>query len=162
MRNTEPSFIAVRSHWKANLSTEVFARGGGSLTPSAPLLLGTAGDYGAVVHDILIKPTGTSIANNVRFFTLLAGETVLQPSIGFAIAAFTDSSQATAAPYYLLSKQNHPQNTNYFPQLLMLADGRGLPLSPNESLYVGLGVAETTPTTRIHVSAYVGDYAATT
>lgn len=162
MRNTEPTFIATRNHWKANLSTEVFARGGGSLTPSAPLLLGTAGDYGAVVHDILITPTGTCIANNVRFFTLAAGETILQPSIGYSLPAFTDSAQTTAAPYYLLSKLSHPQSTNFFPQLLMLSDGRGLPLSPNESLYVGLGTAETTVTTRIHVAAFVGDYAATT
>jgi hypothetical protein len=162
VRNTEPTFIAIRKHWKANLSVEVFARGGGSLTSGAPLLLGAAGDYGAVVHDILITPTGTSIANSLRFFTLLPGETVLQPSIGFTIPAFNDSSQAAAAPYYLLSKQIHPQNTNFFPQLLMLADGRGLPLSPNESLYVGLGTAETTTTTRIHVSAFVGDYAAPT
>lgn len=162
MRNTEPTFIALRKHWKANLNSEVFARGGGSLTSSAPLLLGTAGDYGAIVHDILITPTGTCIANNVRFFTLAAGETILQPSIGYSLPAFTDSAQTTAAPYYLLSKLVHPQSTNFFPQLLMLADGRGLPLSPNESLYVALGTTETTVTTKIHVSAYVGDYAATT
>jgi hypothetical protein len=42
----------------------------------------------------------------------------------------------------------------------MLADGRGIPLSPNESLYVGLGVAETT--SRIHVSVFLGDLSAQT
>lgn len=159
--NTEPTFISVRKRWGVDLTSQVFARGGQAITPTAPALLGTAGDYGALIHEIMIAPTGTVVANNIRFFVLPAGGSQLQRSIDWALPAFTDSSQSAIAPYYLLSAQNNVANTNKpFPQLLMLADGRGIPLAPNESLYVGLGVAE--PTSRIHVSVFLGDLSAAT
>jgi hypothetical protein len=157
--NTEPTFISVRKRWGVDLTSQVFARGGQTITPTAPALLGTAGDYGALIHEIMVAPTGTVVANNIRFFVLPAGGSQLQRSIDWALPAFTDSSQSAIAPYYLLSTQANVANSNKpFPQLLILTDGRGIPLAPNESLYVALGVAETT--SRIHVSVFVGDYAA--
>jgi hypothetical protein len=159
--NTEPTFISVRKRWGTDLTNQVFARGGQTITPTAPVLLGTAGDYGALIFELLVAPTGTVVANNIRFFVLPAGGSQLQRSIDWALPAFTDSAQSAIAPYYLLSAQANAANSNKpFPQLLMLADGRGIPLSPNESLYVGLGVAETT--SRIHVSVFLGDLSAQT
>jgi hypothetical protein len=158
--NTEPTFISVRNRWGSDLTNQVFARGAQTITSTAPVLLGTAGDYGALITEIMVAPTGTVAANSIRFFVLPAGGSQLQRSLDWALPATNIASESVVCPYYLLSSQANAQNgNNPFPRLLILSDGRGLPLAPNESFYVALGVAETT--SRIHVSVFVGDYAST-
>jgi hypothetical protein len=158
--NTEPVFLGNHFHWVATLTNQVFPRGGGALLPTSPALLGTAGNYGALIEDIIVAPNGQCVQNNIRFYSKMADSSTLVRSIDFQMATIPAGTEDASIGYFIIGSQLSAVNADeYFPVVLVGENTRGIKLHPNESLYVGLGVVEATSS--IHVSVYGGDYAAT-
>jgi hypothetical protein len=158
--NTEPVFLGNHFHWVGTLTDQVFPRGGGALLPTSPVLLGTAGNYGALIEDIIVAPNGGNVQNNIRFFSKMSGMNTLVRSIDFQMPSVAPGAEDGSLNYYIIGSQLSTVNQDeFFPVVLVGETTRGIKLHPNESFYVGLGVPETISS--IHVSVYGGDFAAT-
>lgn len=147
--NTEPIFKGEPFHWRKELTSQIMPRIGGSVGATSPLLLGIAGDYGAIIEDAWVEVTGNVSANVAFLFTLQTGETSVIKVAEVGLTAVAGSNLTTAIAGYPIRF--------VLPNLLFeYSTAKALFLTPNESLYCALGTAEATSRFIIHVQG--GDY----
>jgi hypothetical protein len=149
--NTSPTFGRNPIHWQAELNSQVLGPGGGSIGPTSPVLLGVAGNYGAVLPSIMVQATGTiATANILHIFTLADGDTEVHLILNLALP--TAASAAALAA-------NYPVSVALPPTIAYYSGATLLEVAPNESLYVALNAAE--PTNSFVINAWGKDYDAT-
>ncbi|MBE9207741.1 hypothetical protein IQ244_14680 [Nostoc sp. LEGE 06077] len=64
--NTQPIYPREIIRWKTKLAAQVFLH---NITTETPILLGTAGDNGSIIHGTDVHHLGDNIAIVVRLWT---------------------------------------------------------------------------------------------
>ena len=135
--NTQPIYPRDIIHWRQPLKDEVVPR---IPTTQVPVLVGTAGDNGAIIHNISVMPLGNNIATVVRLFTQSAinaiNSTSLQSNYHLelelsipATSGASDTAALTPLGFTL-------------PSILPSGNGnKALHLVGGESLFAALGTA---------------------
>lgn len=148
--NNDPLFIGRRTHWKAELTTQVLARAGGSVTSTTPVLLGTAGDNGNIITSVAVESTGIVAANVCVLFSLIAGDTLVSLRGEAALPDAASASNTAIITGYPV------KFTLYDSEPFEAGTANFLVLEPGESLYAALLVAEAT--SKFIVRATGGSY----
>jgi len=125
--NTQPIYPNTIIQWRATLINQVVPR---IITTQSPVKLGTAGDFGAIIHSIDVQPLGDNVATTVRIYTLESPETtpILQDEL--SIPGQSGSNDATSISRLTFS----------LPDILPLGN-KGLHLSSGMAVYCALGTA---------------------
>lgn len=125
--NTQPIYPKDILHWRKTLIAQVTPR---VITTETPVLLGTVGVNGAIIHNIQVVPLGDNVATVVRLYTQLEAETTYTLELETTIALVTGSGNVTALdPTSATLPGILPS-----PQL-------GMHLAPGCKLYCALGTA---------------------
>jgi hypothetical protein len=125
--NTQPIYPKEIIYWRKTLIAQVVPR---VITTETPVLLGTVGENGAIIHNVQVIPVGDNVATVVRLYTQLVDETTYTLENEITIAATTSSNNTTAlAPISATLPAILPS-----PQL-------GLHLPKECKLYCALGTA---------------------
>jgi len=127
--NTQPIYVESVIHWRKKLAgTEVVPR---TPTTTAPILVGSAGDFGAMIHGIDVQHLGNNVATVLRVYTQPKSQTAYDLEFEIDLAAVTTASESVG-----ISKVT-------FANLPTIVSGtlqnRALHLEPGESLYIALG-----------------------
>lgn len=127
MVNTTPIYPKDIIQWKAKLVAQVVPR---NITTETPVLLGTAGDYGALIHSIDVRHLGDNVATVVRLWSKFALEADYYLENELSLSQISSSTNAAAiAPVAFTLPAILPNGNT------------GLHLEPGESLYCALGTA---------------------
>ena len=133
--NTTPIYPHEIIKWRVKLTNEITAR---DITTETPILLGTAGENGAIIHSIEILPLGDNVASSVFFFTHKPDEVDSQNNNFY----FLEIDQSIVAVAGATATAALTKTVVDLPQILP-SPQKALHLSPGESLYVALGAAVT-------------------
>lgn len=127
--NTTPIYPRTPIHWKKKLSNQVCPR---EITTQQPVLIGTIGNNGALIHGIELIHLATNPASTLRLYTQKEGETgyMLEFETTLADTSITTEDAATITVPVVL------------PDILP-SPARGLHLEGNTQLYAAVGVALT-------------------
>lgn len=129
--NTTPIYTKYPFHWRIQLVDQLAPR---KLTTETPILLGTAGDYGALIWGIQATPLGDNVATVIRIYSKQATDTDYHFLFEEAVAETTGSTEAAKLV-----------NTDFvLPDIAVVANSKGLHLESGESLYAALGTAVAT------------------
>lgn len=148
--NYDPLFPGSWEHWVAEVNSQVLTRAGGTINGTNAVLLGTAGDNGAVIPSIGVTVTGVVAANVMALFTVPEDSTTAYHRLEVALTAVGSVSNTAIATGYPI------KFTLYDSQPFEAGTANFLRLSAGESLYAALMVAETTSKFVIH--AIAGQY----
>ena len=151
--NYDPLFPGSWEHWVAQVNSQVLTRAGGTISGTNAVLLGTAGDNGAIIPSIGVTVTGVVAANVMALFTVSAGATTAIHRLEVALTAVASVSNTAIATGYPI------KFTLYDSQPFEAGTSNFLRLSAGESLYAALMVAEAT--SRFNVHAIIGQFDAT-
>lgn len=127
--NTQPIYPRLPIHWKKKLTNQVCPR---EITTQQPILIGTIGNNGALIHGIELIHLGTNPASTLRLYTQKEGETgyMLEFETTLAATSVTTEDAATiTVPVVLLDILPNP--------------AKGLHLEGGTQLYAAVGVALT-------------------
>jgi hypothetical protein len=139
--NVQPIYPKNIIYWKARLLAQVTPR---NITTETPLLLGTAGDNGCLIHAIDARHHGDNVATVVRLYTQYPDDTVYYLENELSLTAVTASNNTTAiAPI------------SFTLPAILPASNTGMHLEGGVSLYCSLGTAVATG---IIVTVRGGDY----
>lgn len=135
--NHDPLFAGTVFHWDAELTTQTFTRAGGATTGTTPVLLGMAGDTGAIVTSVTVTVSGnTGAANVLALFTLRDGATNARLRAEATLPQVSTAANTAAIAGYpirltLPDQEPFEAGTASF-----------LKLEPGESLYCALLASE--------------------
>jgi hypothetical protein len=139
--NVQPIYPKDIIRWKTTLTNQVVPR---SITTQTPILLGTAGENGAIIHAIDVRHLGDNVQSVARLWIKFAGDTAYYLENELSLAAISGSTNDVAiAPIPFTLPAILPNGNT------------GLHLEPGESLYAGLGTAIANG---VVVSVRGGDY----
>lgn len=145
--NTTPIYPFEIIKWRAKLAAQVTAR---EITTETPVLLGTAGDNGSLIHSIEVLHLGDNVATALRIYSQKTTDVDTQANnlyfleIEHSLIAVSGSTNAAT-----ISKVNVA-----LPPILPSGQ-TGLHLTGGEKLYCSLGTAIATG---IIVKAIGGNY----
>lgn len=125
--NVQPIYPKDIINWKARLTTQVTPR---VITTETPVLLGTVGVNGALIHNIIVQHLGDNVATVLRLYTREAGETNYFLEAELSLTAVTSSTNAAAiasVPVVLPA--------------ILPSGNTGLHLAPSVSLFASIGTA---------------------
>ena len=125
--NVQPIYPKQVIYWKAKLIAQVTPR---AITTETPVLLGTVGDNGCLIHAIDVRHLGDNVATVVRLYSKLADDTVYYLENELTLAATSGSNNTTAiAPF------------SFTLPAILPASNTGMHLEDGVSLYASLGTA---------------------
>ena len=125
--NVQPIYPKNIIYWKAKLIAQVTPR---IITTETPVLLGTVGDNGCLIHAIDIRHLGDNVATVVRLYSKLAGDTEYFLENELTLAATSSSNNTTAiAP------------VSFTLPAILPSVNTGMHLEGGVSLYCSLGTA---------------------
>jgi hypothetical protein len=128
--NTQPIYPATIIHWRKILIAQAIPR---IITTQTPVLLGTVGENGCLIHSIQVVPLGDNIATAIRFYTQQEAETTYTLELEGTTSTTSGSNDGTGlTPVSVTLPGILPS-----PQL-------GLHLAANTKLYCALGTAVAT------------------
>lgn len=129
--STQPIYVNSVIHWRKRLAgTEVVPR---VPTTTAPILIGSAGDFGAMIHGIDVQHLGNSVATVLRIYTQPKSQTGYDLELEMDLPAITTASESAGITRVVV---------NGLPAIISNnLQNRALHLGPGESLYVALGTA---------------------
>lgn len=128
--NTQPVYPRTPIHWKRVLAAEVTPR---LITTAIPVLVGTVGSNGALIHGIELIHLGSNPSSTLRIYTLKEGETTYFLESETTLAATSISTDGTAATITV---------PVVLPDILP-SPAKGLHLEGNTQLFASVGVALT-------------------
>lgn len=139
--NTLPIFPVRSFNWRCKLTNHVLPR---DVTTQVPVVLGTAGANGSLIHSITVRHLGNNTATVVRLYHKNDFETGYSLLTEVSCPAITTGGDTAAVEGVSI------------PLFDMLpSPNKGLHLAPGATLYAGLGVAIATG---VQVYAIGGDY----
>lgn len=125
--NVQPIYPKNIIYWKAKLLAQITPR---NITTETPVLLGTVGDNGCLIHAIDVRHLGDNVATVVRLYSKLADDTVYYLENELTLAATSSSNNTTAiAP------------VSFTLPTILPASNTGMHLEGGVSLYCSLGTA---------------------
>lgn len=125
--NVQPIYPKNIIYWKAKLLAQITPR---NITTETPVLLGTVGDNGCLIHAIDVRHLGDNVATVVRLYSKLADDTVYYLENELTLAATSSSNNTTAiAP------------VSFTLPTILPATNTGMHLEGGVSLYCSLGTA---------------------
>lgn len=125
--NTQPVYPRTPIHWKKELTNQVAPR---KITTQIPLLIGTVGSNGALIHGVEVIHLGTNPDSTLRIYTMKEGETTYFLEFETTLAATsitTDTAATITVPVTL-------------PDILP-SPAKGLHLEGNTQVFAAVGVA---------------------
>ncbi len=127
--NVQPIYPRSPIHWKSKLLTQVCPR---EITTQTPVLIGTVGTNGALIHGIELIHLGTNPASTLRLYTQKEGETgyMLESETTLDVTSVPTDTAATITVAIALPTILPSPNT-------------GLHLEGGTRLYAAVGVALT-------------------
>lgn len=130
--NTQPIYPRRVFVWKKILISDVIV--GKKITTQNPILLGTAGVNGSIIHNIQVKHVGVNPATTVKLFTKQIDDTVYYIENELNITAATASPTEVASPAFDFT----------LPKILPAsATNTALHLAPECGLFAALTVSAT-------------------
>ena len=139
--NTLPIFPLTPVNWNICIASQVTPR---VITTQAPVLLGTAGKNGTLIHTLFIQHLGTNAATVARLYHKDEAEAIFCLIAELTLPGITAATETGGLDTL---KFNLPD--------ILPTGNKGLHLAPNASLYMGLGAAITPG---IQVWALGGNY----
>lgn len=125
--NTIPIYPKDIIKWRAKLTNQFIDREVGA--NQNPVLLGTAGPNGALIHVIDIRYLFNTSSSTARIFTKKVTETNFFLAEELTLPAYTTSSNIEASPKFNFD----------LPFASSIYTGKGLYLEAGETMYAGLG-----------------------
>ena len=125
--NTTPIFPLTPINWHAKLTNQTTPR---DISTQVPVLLGTAGKNGTLIHTIFVAHLGQNVATVVRLYEKNSDDTayfLLRELTLAAITAASDTAEIAPVAFTLPA--------------ILPSGNTGLHLAPESSLYLGLGTA---------------------
>lgn len=125
--NVQPIYPKTIIYWKAKLIAQITPR---IITTETPVLLGTVGDNGCLIHAIDVRPLGDNVATVARLYSKLAGDTEYYLENELTLNATSSSNNTTAiAP------------VSFALPAILPSGNTGMHLEGGVSLYCSLGTA---------------------
>lgn len=125
--NVQPIYPKNVIFWKAKLSNQVTPR---NITTESPLLLGTVGDNGCIIHAIDVRHLGDNIATVVRLYTRYSGESEYFLEDELSLSAVSGSTNTAAIP-----------EVPFVLPAILPSGNTGIHLEAGVDLYCSLGTA---------------------
>lgn len=125
--NTTPIYPRTPIRWRVKLAMEVVPR---EVTTQTPILLGTAGSNGSIIHSVDVHHLGDNVATAIRLWTQQSDEDGYFLDNELSLTAISGSTNAAAIAPVLFT----------LPAILP-SGNTGFHLTSGESLYCGLGTA---------------------
>lgn len=125
--NVQPIYPKTIIYWKAKLIAQVTPR---DITTQTPVLLGTAGDNGCLIHAIDVRHLGDNVATVLRLYSKYSGddEYFLENELTLPVVTGSSNAAAIASVPVVLPAILPSGNT-------------GMHLEAEVSLYCALGTA---------------------
>ena len=139
--NTTPIFPLTPINWHAKLTNSVTPR---DISTQVPVLLGTAGKNGALIHTVFAAHLGNNVGSVARIYCKGESDTGYSLLMELTLPAITAASETTGLDPVKFVLPDILPNGN-----------KGLHLAPGASLYLGLGTAIASG---IHIWALGGNY----
>lgn len=125
--NVQPIYPKEIIYWKAKLIAQVTPR---AITTETPVLLGTVGDNGCIIHAVDVRYLGDNVATVARLYSKMSGETEYYLENELTLSATTSSNNTSAiAPI------------SFTLPAILPASNTGMHLEGGVSLYCALGTA---------------------
>lgn len=123
--NTTPIFPLTPFNWQVKLTTQIAVR---DVTTQVPVLLGTAGKNGSLIHTVYAAPLGNNVASILRLY--------LSQNAGYALLAELTLPAITTA-----GESNAIDRVVVTLPAMLPSGNTGLHLAPDAGLYAALGTA---------------------
>ncbi len=125
--NVQPIYPKSIIYWKARLLAQVTPR---AITTETPVLLGTVGDNGCLIHAIDVRHQGDNVATVARLYIKFADDTQYYLENELSLTATSSSNNTTAiAP------------ASFTLPAILPSGNTGMHLEGGVSLYCSLGTA---------------------